>query len=527
MSQRESPRFLAGLLHTGLKEHPEAIAIHTLDRSISFRELHKLSNAACFLFQNDYHVKLGDRVAVLAEKSLALVVAAIAIWKAGAIYVPIDSRNALDRTKYILEKVQPVLVISSQQCLAETAACLRDMPRFSYEQIGELSGHAAEPSFPPILASDPAIIIHTSGSTGFPKGAVLSHNSTIVYFHNHNEFLQFDTSSKGMSNGPFHFDVAIQDTFLPLFFGASVLLHRDLFVSSLMVNMMLQMKITHLIAVSSVLELISRDSNKLAEMRHSSLKVLMTGGEVCDPKLINAWLDTIPGLRLLYGYGPTECNSLCMAYQVTEPEHGRPDLYPIGKPFAQMKAVLLDEQGDVIENTHTTGILAIAGPQLMTGYWNDSMQTENVFRFIAGKKYYVTGDRCYRGEEGNYHFVGRNDTEVKLFGRRINLNEIRNALLNHEQVRYAVVNTVHVDGEHRIAAFVHVNNLDRFSFDSLEQTLAKSVPKYMMPFYLCASAQTLNTSTGKISEKLILQRLSETVLENSSTRRFRINEIAS
>ena len=519
--------FLAGLLETGLNTHPESCALQSPSGSFSFRELEHRSDAVCDLLMREYSVKPGDRVVALAVKAPEIVIAALAIWKAGAIYVPVDCQNAIERTDYILGSIEPALIISNQESLDATSALRPNVPRLSYERIRATETAPADAAAKPsIRGSDYAIIIHTSGSTGFPKGAVLTHESVAIYFRNHNEFLLFDEHSRGMSNGPFHFDVSIQDTFLPLYFGASVLMHHDLFVSSLMIGMVAQMKITHLIAVSSVLDLISRDAEKMEEMRSSSLRVLVTGGEVCDPKLINRWLDTVPGLRVLYGYGPTECNSLCMTYHVREPDRDRQALYSIGKPFTGMKAVLLDDNGEVVREANTVATLAMAGPQLMEGYWRDPEQTAKVFRTIGGERYYVTGDRCYRDEDGFYYFAGRTDTEVKIRGRRINLNEVRNAMLCDEQVRYAAVGTVEVEGEKKIVAFAQVKSLAGFSFQKLEATLAVKVPDYMAPSYLCVSEEPVKTSTDKISERLTMEKVAELVRQNPQARHLRMEESA-
>jgi amino acid adenylation domain-containing protein len=516
---------LAHLLEFGLKRRPTAPALHDTQACLTFDDLDRRSNALCLVLQNTYGIQSGDRVAILTETSLEIVISAIAIWKAGAVYVPIDCQNAPKRTEYILQTIEPSLLISSEKYLAEAQDLAPEIPRLSYETIRSLDQAGGEPPRSPARGDDPAIIIHTSGSTGLPKGAVLSHHSVIHYFHNHNEFLRFDEDSQGLNNGPFHFDVSIQDTFLPLYFGATVRFHEHLFVSSIMINLIKRERITHLLTVSSVLELISKDSIKLEQLRDSSLRVVLVGGEICDPKLINRWLTIIPNLCVLNGYGPTECNSVSVIHEITKPDFGRDALYPIGKPLRGMKVVLLDEQEQVIQSNYLTGGLALAGPQLMLGYWRNPIQTEKAFRTIHGEKYYVTGDQCYRDKEENYHFVGRRDMEIKIRGRRINLNEIRNALLGHEKVSYAAVGALRIDEELRIAAFVHVEHVDDHVFQALEQTLLTRVPSYMFPSYLCASTQLPKTSSEKVNEKQILETINDLVLREPGRKYFAIDGI--
>jgi len=123
-------------------------------------------------------------------------------------------------------------------------------------------------------------------------------------------------------------------------------------------------------------------------------------------------------------------------------EAGRTAPYPIGVPFRGMKAALFDENGKIILHANEPGVLGISGPQVMTGYWNDPEMTARVLRAVDGDVYYISGDYCVRDSQGVYSFVGRTDSEVKIRGRRINLNEVRNALMS-----CAGVGHVAVDGQ--------------------------------------------------------------------------------
>ncbi len=302
-----------------------------------------------------------------------------------------------------------------------------------------------------------------------------------------------------MNNGPFHFDVSVQDTFLPLFFGSSVLFHRDVFVGSYIINLIRRHGITHVIAVSSVLELISRDPRHIRSLAGESLSVLVTGGEVCSPKLIALWLDSIPELRVLYGYGPTECNSLCLTYEILAPEPAREAPYPIGKPFAGMDAVLLDENDAVVSDCGITAVLAIAGPQLMAGYWRDPELTARVTRRIGARNFYVTGDFCYRDANEDFVFVGRRDSEVKLRGRRISLAEIRDAFLAQPGVSYAHIDIVEVQGDQRIASFAQIAPIAAVDGHRLLASVSERLADYMVPRHLVTAASPPRTSTGKIA----------------------------
>lgn len=517
----ERARTLGDLLAKGLAARPDAAALIDTERSYSFRDLHERANAIAEIISERYGVRRGDRVVVLAEKSPAIVAVAVACWRIGALYVPLDADNPPRRLESILASVEPVLVVSSARALDGAQASLSSHAQLTYEACLELEPRAQFTPREAVDPADPGLIIHTSGSTGTPKGVVLSHGSIVTYLHNHNDFLGFDTDSVGINNGPFYFDVSVQDTFLPLYFGASVVLHRGLWVSAVMIALLKRHGVTHLIAVSSVLELISKDVERLGQLSGGRLKVVVTGGEVCAPRLINRWLDMVPGLRVLYGYGPTEVNSLCTTQVITEAEPERIDLFSIGKPFRGHTAILLDERRQVIDEPRVVGTLAVTGPQLMLGYWRDPELTERAMFVRDGVRFYVTGDRCYRDADGNLHFEGRTDAEVKIRGRRINLNEVRNALAASVDVSHAVVTTADVAGETRIVAAANINATDDAD-DATEQRvrawLGSHVPEYMQPWSIVAFTQTARTGTDKVDERRMKARLLELVAAHPEQR---------
>lgn len=498
-------RTLDRLLARGLADDPDRVALSKNGRTWSFAELDRLSTLAAERMVRAYGLRRGDRVVVLAAADPAIVVAALAIWKAGGVYAPIDVENAPKRTELMLEKLRPRLAISTAARLAAASETLGELPTLSYEEIMAGEGVVrAEPLDAPAPGDD-AVVIHTSGSTGVPKGAALTHDSVTTYMRNHNAIMGFDTRSVGMNNGPFHFDVSIQDTFLPLFFGARVVMHDGLFISPIMLSLIAREGVTHLIAVSSVLELISQDDARLAALGEKAPHTVVTGGELCDVKLINRWLTHYPALRLNYGYGPTECNSLCMSYRVPRPDPGRTRPFPIGTVFPGHRALLIDGEGRVIEAPDTVGTLCIAGPQLMREYIGMPDATAKAIREIEGERVYVTGDLCWRDRDGLYHFAGRNDTEVKIRGRRIDLAEVRNALLAVEGVHYAVVGTAAPDGERAIWGFVATSTATAPSPETIRAVVRERVPDYMVPRWLCRAETLPKTTTGKVAERRITE----------------------
>ncbi len=505
---------LSGIITEYAQRTPERNAIKDGATEYSFGALEILSNNLAQRLVETYHVRKGQRILFIAEKASEIIVAVIATWKAGAVFVPVDRNNGANRTKFIIDNVSPAVIISSQELLTKFAEVIADIPTISYEFIRTMDKvNDSFTSKPEVVGDDIAIILHTSGSTGNPKGVVLEHKSVVAYFRAHNLLFLFDEECKNINYGPYHFDVSIQDTFLPLYFGAAVYVYRGMLISTIVINLLLKESATHVIAVSSVLALITGDKDEIQKLKGSGLKVCMTGGEICDTKLINKWLATLPDIRLYNGYGPTECNSLCMAYQIPVADYDRDALFPIGKPFDQMKVALIDGNMEEITENGKTGTLIVAGPQLMREYWNLPDHTEKAFFWLRGERYYITGDLAKRDDEGNYYFEGRNDSEVKIHGRRINLNEIRNCLLRIEDTDYAVVGTVAVNNTTSIYAYVYQSaEKKQLEQPYIIEFLRKTLPEYMIPKYVFVSSEIIKTSTNKINEQEIRKDVESKIL---------------
>ncbi|RZK25843.1 MAG: hypothetical protein EOO43_04495 [Flavobacterium sp.] len=512
-----SNKTLANLLDVGKHHNKHKTAIDDGKTQYSFAELDILSDRLATTLRKRYGLRKGDKILVIPSKCSQLIVSILSIWKCGAVYVPVDKNNGVNRIEFIKNNISAALSISDLQTLDDLSDILKDIPNFVYENVNLLEADVDNINFEEATAEDVAVILHTSGSEGVPKGVMLQHCSIISYFNAHNQILDFNTTSKNLNFGDFHFDVSIQDTFLPLFFGGSVYLFKGLFLSKLIIDLLVEQQVSHIIAVSSVLSLITGNGSEIERLRETPLRVCMTGGEVCDIKLINKWLTILPNLRLYNGYGPTECNSLTMAYHIMEPDYNRNTLFPIGTPFDKMEAILLDKNHQLISAVNTKGILAISGPQIMKGYLNLPLQNKQVLKKIGGKTFYITGDFARKDEDGNYHFEGRNDSEVKIQGRRINLNEIRNCLLNVSTIDYVVVDTIKLEKGTFIYSFLHGTNLqlDTILKDVLEQSRT-CLPDYMIPKYLYISSWISKTSTNKVNEKGIKEIIQNRIQKNSN-----------
>lgn len=492
---------------------PDKKAVDDGRIAYSFSQLDELSRSIAHAFVAQ-GLRKGDRVFVLAEKCSEIVVIALAIWKAGAVYVPVDVENPAPRVELMFRSIAPRLVIGPSRLINSFSSIWREVPRLHLELINDIGKEAIPTPLPRVASGDVAYIMHTSGSTGTPKGVVMSHGSILTYFAGHNQVLCINGASRCLNNAPFHFDVSIQDTFLPLAFGATVYLTRGLPVGALLLRTIERERITHLIAVATILTIITGDGRRLAKTDLSALEVVMTGAEVCDVKVINAWLRHAPSVRVINGYGPTEVNSISLTYTITEANEQRTEFYPIGKPLSTVRAVLIGGAGNLITAAGEVGELLLGGPQLMNGYWNNPDETGKAFTVIDGDRYYRTGDLCHLDHQGNFVFDGRRDAEIKLAGRRVNLTEVQQCLLKHPCVSAATVGVASIDGRSAVAALIIPRSpMAIKDLKQVKRFAAARLPDYMVPTYLAVYEHAVLLASGKTDQRRLLRALEQEISE--------------
>lgn len=516
-TRHHQPVWLNTLYEYPFYHFPEKLAIKDDRSAYTFRELFIATTVlAGQLIEQG--IRKGDRVMVIAEKCAEMAIIGGAIWKTGAVYVPVDPSNPSARAAALFQSIEPALLIAPKPQSIQFDLP-SDYPVIYYHEVAD-SVNKPMPEYLPIPEvndKDLAYIIHTSGSTGKPKGVMIDHGSVVDYFYNHNQVLRFTGDSYCLSNAPFYFDVSIEDTFLPLSVGAAVYQYRGLPFGSIIRNLLLKEKITHLIAVSTILAIITGEGHQIDDLRNSALEMIMTGAEVCDVKVINAWKTVLPNARVINVYGPTETTIVCTAYVIEKADHTRKDFYPIGKPLQGVLTLLVDDNGNVIKDTGLQGELLVGGRQVMRGYWKDADATAKVLVKLGKDLYYKTGDICYYDDGGDLVFCGRNDDEIKLFGKRIHLLEVKNTLLADTRISNVAISSVNVNERPVLAAVITSYQIHtRDDLAAIKKHLQHQLPAYMVPEYLAVIPDPMLSPTGKNAEKQLLAILQEAIGKTTS-----------
>jgi amino acid adenylation domain-containing protein len=501
---------LGDLVQAAASNWPDRPAVHDGRSGLTFAELERQARALA-AWLTGQGVRRGDRVAILAEKSAMMPGLAIGIWKCGAVYVPLDSAQPGARLAGLLGRLEPRVVLALDD---------RDPVVTGPQWAGRarldaiLSGPAPDRPAVAHRPEDTAYIIFTSGSTGAPKGVEISVASLIAYFGNHNEVLRFTPASRVFSLSPFHFDVSIEDTLLPLSLGAYVHQFRGVHAGAVMRAVITRERITHLIAVSTLLTMITEGGRQVTREKFPGLEMVMTGAEVCDPGVITTWKTQLPEVRVINVYGPTEATIVCVAHEIERADPERTSSYPIGKPLRGVAARLVADGAEVREPGQV-GELWIGGEQVMRGYFGQPEETARRVVEADGVRYYRTGDLCSYDADGDLVFHGRNDDEVKLAGRRIHLGEIRQLALGCPGVGRAAVALVPRRGRDVIALVVMAP--DRAVVADVEQLLTDLLPEYMRPGLVAWSPELTVSSTGKTDENRLMRRLAEAAQGSSAS----------
>ncbi len=433
-----------------------------------------------------------------------MVVGLLGILKAGGAYIPPDPDHPPDRLAAIVRDSAPPLVLAQRHLLGRLVGLTApvvplDGEREEAEAIGV--GNPAVGA----CSTDLAYIIYTSGSTGTPKGAMNEHGGICNRLLWMQDEYRLTPDDRVLQKNPFSFDVSVCEFFWPLMVGASMVLarpggHRDL---AYLAGLIRDEGITVVHFVPSMLQVFLEESG--LESSCATLRHVFSSGEALPEQVARRCLERLSA-RLHNLYGPTEA-----AIEVTYRECRREDLpgpVPIGRPIANMRTYVLDEQFRPVPDGEP-GELFLAGVGVGRGYLGRPELTAE--RFLADpfwsrpdSRMYRTGDLARRRPDGDLEFLGRLDHQVQIRGFRIELGEIEAAMARHAAVGQAVV--VSRDhptiGKHLIAYVVLAHGATA-ELEALRRHIESLVPGYMVPATIMLLDALPLTRNGKIDRRAL------------------------
>jgi len=418
-------------------------------------------------------------VAVSMERSLELVVALLAVWKAGAAYLPLDPGDPVERRQKVVEAARPVAVLEKD--LKDT----KDLKDGKDETAEVVAGEQL------------AYVIYTSGSTGVPKGAMGHHRGLLNRLLWGQETYRLGLEDAVLQKTPYTFDVSVWELFWPLVTGARLVLarpggHRD---PCYLAELIARERVTVAHFVPSMLRAFLADPSLDPAESCRSLRLVIASGEALAPDLAHRYTARI-GAPLFNLYGPTEASIEVTSWRCD----GEVAVVPIGSPIANTRIQIVDPAGELVP-IGLAGELCIGGVAVGRGYLGRPDLTAerfvpDPFSCLPGARVYRTGDRARWLADGEIEFLGRLDSQVKIRGYRVEPGEIEAVLATHPQVAGAVVGAVdRGDGDRRLVAWVIVQGEPPYAF---REFLVERLPEYEIPAAFFPVDALPLTPSGKV-----------------------------
>lgn len=478
------------------EKNPDKAAVVGIDETLTYEELNARTNQVA-----DYLHKQGiqaeDKVVVMVPRIANAYVAREGIMKCGACFVPVDPAYPDERILSIIEDSEAKAVL--------TVSSIKEEKKEGYEKVSFLLLEDAlkEGSRDPFPYSiDPASLaycIFTSGSTGKPKGVMIEHHSLANLIsnvpHNYVADEYANRASVAVSLASFSFDLSIQEEFIPLANGLTVLIasEDEILNPVLLAKRMKKYGVDVLTTTPSYLNNVLDIEDVMVAFR--DLKIIDLGAEALPASLVAKMRERGMNARIGNGYGPTEATVTCTFDVVDNPR------ITIGFPDNNVKTYIVDAQARRLP-FGAVGELLIGGEGVSRGYVHRPELNEEKFIHLEGVYAYRSGDLARISYDGRIEFFGRKDNQVKLRGLRIELDEVENAIASYPGVSRAVamVRTTSEEGQFLVGYYLSEEEIPE---SSLKEHIGKTLTPYMIPKVLMRLESLPLTPNGKVNKKAL------------------------
>lgn len=504
------------------KLFPYHTAIQMLDQQISYSDLIKYTQKLSQWIISKLNNKANAIVAVVMNPGIEQTLALMAIHKAGLPYLPINPSFPKRYLRHILFDANPSIILTNSESSENMKGLSQNV--FHIHSI-PLENQNTDDHLP--FYSDLFAIIYTSGSTGQPKGTLITRSGIQNRLNWMCRFTDISSSDIVAQKTSFCFDVSIWEFFLPLMVGATISIvdsetRKDPYKLIDHVHNH-RCSILHFVPsqFSKQLSCIESDP-ELAKCFTQSLRLILFSGEALHSNLIKRF-DTIchhqkKPIQMANLYGPTEASIDVTAFPI-ETDYRSSGFIPIGKPIDNTTVLVLDANKDICQ-PNEIGEIYIAGICLAKGYLNQPIKTAESFPTIninneGARRYFKSGDLAKQDQTGLIHFIGRKDSQIKIRGFRVELNGIRDLLLEHPDIKNASVHVLSNSQEDQYIVVFYVSDKDGIHPKLLRDYLSKSLPDYHLPHQFVKTDHIPLTLHGKIDQSALLKQFNTS--SNSSS----------
>ncbi len=511
------------------RNFPDRPAIQVEGREVTY---HGLAEKALRLAATLQDVNLGEEslTAVFAYRSETSFAAVLGALLAGGGYVPLNRTFPVDRTRLMLTRSRcralvvdrgsetqldyllmgidyPLLVICPDR--TDTTELAAAFPAHRFVGADDLAAEDEWQS-PEVDRNSIAYLLFTSGSTGQPKGVMVSHANVDHYVTYISERGRFNCEDRMSQTFDMTFDLSAHDMFVAWKNGACVCCpsQKELIKPGAFIN---RARLSVWFSVPSMAGFMRR-LGILKENMYPGLRLSLFCGEALPVEIVRDWRLAAPNSIIENIYGPTELTIACTAYHwddLSSPKECEQGLVPIGEPFEGMEALVLDEDLRPVADG-SPGELVMTGPQISSGYWQDEQRTRSAFVAVPNrpeKIYYRTGDRVRRRAAGKpLTYLGRLDSQIKILGHRVELGEVESVVREVSGCDGVVALgwPPTAKGADAIEVFLQADECDR---QQLLEQLRRRLPPYMVPRHVRLLSRFPLNSNGKFDRGALLKRL--------------------
>jgi len=500
---------------------PGKTALVCHNKRLTFADIDRAANSvACALIDRGFRKQ--DRAIIYLDNSSESVISLFAVLKAGGVFVIIDPQVKIKKVSYLLDDCRPSVLITdvahlinvseavyrsdalkniiltdNQSAIREAGLPGSGLKILAYQTL--LKEYPPIRPAPSCIDHDLASLIYTSGSSGRPKGVMLTHRNMISAAESITQYLANTENDIILDTLPLAFDYGLYQVLMAFKFGGTVILEKSFVYPQQMINLIYREKVTGWPIVPMIAAILVRLKN-LDRHNFSSLRYITSTGQSLPPSHIAHLRKALPRVKIFSMYGLTECKRV--SYLPPEQLDIRPG--SVGKAMPNTEAYIVDGHDVTINEAGKPGELVVRGSNIMRGYWNLPEETSKALRPgpYPGEKVLYTGDIFQQDEDSYLYFLGRKDDIIKTAGHMVSPKEVENILCEKEDVVEAAV--IGVDDEilgKAIQAFVHLVDTSSSTPEDIIGFCSERLEDFAVPKKVVLCKALPRTATGKIQKR--------------------------